>query len=107
MEIVVSWRVSRERLLLGACALLSTALQPYARVLEAAEREPQPGPGAARSGLRPEARIHRALAGRDDRADRSLRRGPGSHLDLRPVRPQVQGPRRPAERNARHRADDA
>ena len=81
-------------------------LPPEARLLEAAERQAQPDPGPAPSDRGPESRIHRPLAERDDGADRPHRPGAGRELDLRPVRPEVQGQGRHAHRAARHGADD-
>ena len=48
--------------------------------------------------------LHGAVAERDDRAHRPHGPGARRHLDLRPLRPQVQGQGRHAHRDARHGA---
>ena len=79
---------------------------PEARLLEAAERQAEPDPVPAPSDRGPESRFHGPLAERDDGADRQHRAGAGRELDLRSVRPEVQGQGRHADRAARHGPDD-
>ena len=79
---------------------------PEARLREAAERQAQPDPVPAPSDRGPESRFHGPLAERDDGADRQHRAGAGRELDLRSVRPEVQGQGRHAHRAARHGPDD-